>query len=546
MRRRPATAPRELSRRPRRGPAAGWIASLLLGLALVLARPTSAADGPLVAALRQTVDEAAARRADPRTLDAELQRFYRARHYEPAWREAGDIERLHEALATLRDDALDPRLYAVADGQALHRAAYDDSPSTAAQLRLELRLSSAYLGALRHLAFGRLDPRTLKPRWDVAPAPLAARVMEKAADTGDPEQALAAARPPYRMYQALRRSYRDYRDRPREREEAMIPAAPVLEPGTRDPAVPILRRRLALEGFAARPAGPSEHYDDALARAVRRFQWQNGLNTDAIIGGATRTRLNATDAQRERQLRVNLERARWLLHDLPPSYVFVDIAGFSIAYYRADGEVWRSRVIVGREYRETPSLRSAIDTLVFNPAWTVPPGIFRKDIAPQARHDPKGVLERKHLRAFDGQRQELPLSRIDWDDPNSVILRQDPGPENPLGRVKLEFPNDHLVYLHDTPDPELFERDDRSDSSGCIRVEHALELARRILDAQPAPQPDVRALLGDGQTREQRLARPVPVILHYWTVSVAGDGTVLFKPDIYGRDPAVLKALEGG
>lgn len=503
-------------------------------------------DDPIVAALREAVDQGAARRADPKSLDAELQRFYRARDYAPAWREARNIERLHEAFATLRDDGLDPRLYGVEDWKALLRAAYDDRPSTAEQLRLELRLSGAYLAALRHLAFGRLDPRELRPRWEFAAAALDARVIEKAAEAGDPAAALAAARPQYRMYEALRRSYREYRDRPEDRAEPMIPAVPVLQPGARDPAVKILRRRLALEGFAARPAGPPEHYDAALAQAARRFQWQNGLNTDAIIGGATRTRLNATDAQREQQLRVNLERARWLLHDLPPSYVFVDIAGFAIAYYREEGQVWRSRVIVGKEYRETPSLRSAVDQLVFNPTWTVPPGIFRKDIAPAARHDPEGVLEKKQLRAFDGQRRELPLSKIDWDDPKSVILRQDPGPQNPLGRVKLEFPNDHLVYLHDTPDPQLFERDDRTDSSGCIRVENALELARLMLDAQPGPKPDVQALLGDGRTRELRLARPVPVILQYWTVAVSGDGTVLFRPDIYGRDPAVLKALEAG
>lgn len=253
--------------------------------------------------------------------------------------------------------------------------------------------------------------------------------------------------------------------------------------------------------------------------------------------------LQNADSQKSAQLRVNLERTRWLYQDLPPSYVLVDIASYRLRYQRPGGEVWESKVVVGRPYRETPAFRSQIDKLTVNPSWTVPPTIFEKDVAPKARLDAAATLEKKHLRAIDGQGREVPLDSIDWSDSRSVILRQDPGPENPLGQVKISFDNPYQVYLHDTPSRALFEEDARANSSGCIRVENVLELARLLLE-DSGTTADLQQLVSDGKTKEIKLSREIPVLLHYSTVDVTPDGQVVYQKDIYDRDPALLEALD--
>lgn len=253
--------------------------------------------------------------------------------------------------------------------------------------------------------------------------------------------------------------------------------------------------------------------------------------------------LQGSDPDRAAQLRVNLERTRWLFQDLPPSYVLVDIASYRLRYQRPGGAVWESKVVVGRPYRETPAFRSQIDRLTVNPTWTVPPTIFEHDIAPKARRDAAATLRQKHLRAIDGQGREVPLESIDWSDARSVILRQDPGPENPLGQIKISFDNPYLIYLHDTPSRALFGADERANSSGCIRVENALELARLLLD-DSATAADLDQLVRDGKTREIELQQSIPVLLHYSTVDVTADGQVVFEKDIYGRDPVLLEALD--
>jgi murein L,D-transpeptidase YcbB/YkuD len=223
--------------------------------------------------------------------------------------------------------------------------------------------------------------------------------------------------------------------------------------------------------------------------------------------------------------------------------VLVDIASYRVRYQRPTGDSWESKVVVGRPYRETPAFRSEIDKLTVNPTWTVPPTIFEQDIAPKAQQNAAATLERKHLRAIDGQGREVPPDSIDWSDSRSVILRQDPGPENPLGQIKISFDNPYQVYLHDTPSRALFEEDARANSSGCIRVENALELAQLLLE-DSATAADLQQLVSEGRTKEIKLKRVIPVLLHYSTVDVTPAGEVVFRKDIYDRDPALLAALD--
>jgi murein L,D-transpeptidase YcbB/YkuD len=288
-------------------------------------------------------------------------------------------------------------------------------------------------------------------------------------------------------------------------------------------------------------------YDEALAGAVQRFQRRHGLADDGVVGARTLAALNVGPGARIDQLRVNLERARWVLHDLPERFVLVNVASFEAFYFADRDLLWRARAQVGRDARRTPIFRADMKYLVLNPSWTVPQGIVEKDIL-SAGAEAASVVERKGLRVLDRAGREVAPANVTWGRYTArslpYTLRQDPGPSNALGRVKFMFPNPHLVYLHDTPSQELFERSERAFSSGCIRIERPFELAELLLD-DPVnwSRERIDAVVASGETTTVWLDRPLPVLLLYWTALPTLAGPVRYFHDLYGRDPAVLAGL---
>jgi murein L,D-transpeptidase YcbB/YkuD len=252
-------------------------------------------------------------------------------------------------------------------------------------------------------------------------------------------------------------------------------------------------------------------------------------------------------ADRVDQIRVNLERGRWVLNNLDPTSVVVNIAGFTLYVLRGGGVIWSTRVQVGTAARRTPVFRDTIDHIVFNPTWTVPPTIVAQDLLPGLRRDPMHA-ERKGLKVIDRRGRIVDPRTVAWEGVTPSALpysfRQEPGPNNALGRVKIMFPNPHMVYLHDTPAQEKFDRADRTFSSGCVRVEHPLDLAE-ILLADPVQwnRRAVDSVVATGVLTTVRLERRVPVMLLYWTAWVGDDGGVAFRRDVYGRDRRILRGL---
>ena len=209
--------------------------------------------------------------------------------------------------------------------------------------------------------------------------------------------------------------------------------------------------------------------------------------------------------------------------------------------------MWSARAVVGKPYRKTPIFRSEMTYLVLNPTWTVPPTILAQDMLPAQRRDP-GYLARKGLQVIDARGNVVPTSSIDWANATAknfrYALRQPPGPDNALGRVKFMFPNSYSVYLHDTPSRSLFEKSERAASSGCIRIENPLELAALLLRDKPGwDRAAIDRVVASGQTTTVKFAEPVPVLLSYWTAWVDRDGIAQFRDDVYGRDPQVARAL---
>jgi len=524
---------------------------LILAAAMILASASSALAEEGV----PTLGDLLAERLGEQTVT--LQAFYASRDSRPAWQEAATVAALANALRTLDADGLTPQDYRPDTLVAAHRQALAEQSSPAARARFDVQTSQTLLTALRHLQRGKVDPYRIDPGWEVpieAP-PLDLAAISQAVDARRFEQAFASARPSAAPYERLRASLARYRHIARQGGWPMMPPrSQSLRPGELHDDVLLLRERLAIlgelevmaagvsAGLESRATDP-RHYDERLVAAVERFQQRHLLEVDGIVGPQTQAALNVPVVTRIDQIRVNLERARWLLHGLPESFVLVDIAGYRIRYFRPDGDVWRSRIVVGQPYRRTPSLRSRITHLTINPTWTVPPTILREDVLPRVRRN-LGYLWQQDLMVLSPSGRRLDPRDVNWWRPGNVILRQRAGPQNALGRVVLRFPNDHLVYLHDTPAQALFAREQRAFSSGCIRVQGVLELAQHLFD-DTGTEAEVSTLVAAGRTRNIHLERHVPVILHYWTVHPDEEGQLVFRPDIYQRDAALLAALDG-
>jgi len=353
------------------------------------------------------------------------------------------------------------------------------------------------------------------------------------------------------MYLALKQELARFRQAAPDLAQLVVAPGNAIEPDTHDARVVSLRARLAFSGdLDAAENNASDLYDPTLQTAVRRYQERMGLDADGKIGARTIEELNVPIEERIRQLRVNLDRARVLLQDLPNEFVVVNIAAYWVFFVRGQEIAWSARAQVGKTYRRTPMFRSAIDHLVLNPTWTVPPGILSKDIIPAARKDPESIT-RRGLRVLDASGNEVDPASIDWSKFKGgnipYTLRQDPGPKNALGRVKFMFPNSYSVYLHDTPSGNLFESSDRAFSSGCVRIDRPLELAELLLaDPVKWDAAAIRSAVDAGVTQPVTLANKVPVLLAYWTAWVDAQGRVNFRRDVYGQDAQWAAGLEQG
>ena len=475
----------------------------------------------------------------PASLDEaareQLKVFYGQRQYAPVWAVTGQLEALLGQLESLADDGLNPVSYQLDSLRAWRQQPASDCH--------EIISSHVYMQALQHLLQGRLPQQQVEPRWQPADSPaLAADQVVALAilGIGDLPAAFQQARPSLSQYQQLRTVYAQRRQQPLVDWQALA-SGPLLRPDMRDLRVPALAQRLISEGYLpAQTALEDDLYGADLVAAVKVFQ-QHALQADGVVGAATLEALNITPAQRLAQLRLNLERWRWLARDLQASGVLVNVAAAQLAYYQDFAAVWQTRTQVGRAARPTPLLKSQITRLTLNPTWTVPPTILREDKLPEIRRD-LAFLDKHNLRVLDREGRVLDANTIDWNNPGSIQLRQDAGAHNPLGQVAIRFPNPFSVYLHDTPSQQLFGKGPRAFSSGCVRVEAVMQLVDLLLT--PAERERVTSLLASGRTHEFRLSTPLPIILAYWTAEVDGAGQLHYAPDIYARDQALLAALD--
>ena len=481
----------------------------------------------------------------------ELPAIYADGGYAPLWDDAARVEALLATLREVEDDGLRPGDYHY---DALMRlAARRDTASAATRADFDLLATDSLVTVLYHLYVGKVDPVAIEPNWNFSRRGERERealaLAQRAIASGRIRETAAEARPQHWRYQLGRERLAEYRSLAAQGGWETLPKGPKLVPGASDARVPALRRRLAVTHDYAGPPLAGVQYDAALVQALKVFQARHLLTADGVLGAETLRELNVPVAARVEQLRINLERGRWVLHEIGDGdLVVVDVAGFGVRYVHNRRTIWQTRAIVGRRYRQSPVFRAAIDNVVFNPTWTVPPGILAKDVLPGLRRG-EDVLAHKQLGLYTRDGQPVDPATVDWSRYSAAhfpfMLRQDAGEENALGRVKINFPNPYLVYLHDTPDRALFDKDLRSFSSGCIRIERPLELVELLLD-DPVhwDASAIRAAIDAGVTRTVKLPQRVPVLLIYWTADEDDTGRVVFKRDVYGRDARLRRALD--
>ncbi|MGF6269097.1 murein L,D-transpeptidase YcbB/YkuD [Lelliottia nimipressuralis] len=300
------------------------------------------------------------------------------------------------------------------------------------------------------------------------------------------------------------------------------------------PSAPVQKKKSAI------PADKPAAYDRELVAAVKAFQTAQGLGADGVIGQSTRDWLNVSPAQRAGVLALNIQRLRLLPGTLSTG-IMVNIPAYSLVYYQNGSEVLASRVIVGRPDRKTPMMSSALNNVVVNPPWNVPPTLARKDILPKLWNDP-GYLERHGYTVMRGwnSNQAIDPYQVDWSTITASNLpfrfQQAPGERNSLGRYKFNMPSSDAIYLHDTPNHNLFQKDTRALSSGCVRVNKASELANMLLGDAGWNNTRISDALKEGNTRYVNIRQNIPVNLYYLTAFVGADGRTQYRTDIYNYD----------
>lgn len=485
--------------------------------------PRADTDSPIATALQRVAPEAS--NAQLEGYLPLLQRAYAARDYQPLWTDAaGPTARGRQVLRALHtadehglspEDYLVPVLDSIFAGRPRDRLADGEVLLSLAMLRLAHDLG---WGVVDPGKVGRDNHYVLTP---FQPDSVLARAVA-ASDPGAYLLGLAPSRPAYASLMAALAQLRAIEARGTWRTVA---AGPPLKRGAKGPRVRELRAQLAVRGDLAADRAAGDSFDLELAAAVARFQDRHGLKPDSVYGPGVVSEVNVPVTTRIQQVRLGLERLRWLPHDPTGRWIRVNLADFR-AEVVDDGKVtFQTRAVIGKQFHETPAFVDTMTYVVINPYWNVPPSIARGEILPKVRRDP-GYLGRNHMEMVGGSG-----------------VRQLPGPWNALGRFKFMLPNPYNIYLHDTPAKALFNEASRAYSHGCVRIHQPADLAAVLLGGQGWTPERIAETVASGQRTAITLETPIPVYITYVTAFLGADGTLQYRRDVYGRDRKLAEAL---
>jgi murein L,D-transpeptidase YcbB/YkuD len=492
---------------------------------------------------------------------AHTRRLYKRYAQSPLWLNedgliAPRVQSLTQAMLAADSDALDLSEYPFAElSQALQTLRQNGGHATAEQLAdADVLLTAAYAALGEDLLVGQVSPASMNQNWHIDPRDESIDgVLERGLAVDALDQSIAAMRPQNDAYAGLQKALSDYRQIAARGGWGTVPAGKALKPGQHDdPArLEALRARLRAEGYdvGAAPSVPASSdstapgsaapasaavtpsaarggtYDRALAGAVAQFQAAHAIDVDSILGTGTLESMNKTVDSRLAQIAANLERMRWMPRALGSRYIYVNVPAFRLEAYDSSKKVLEMKVVVGQNYQDktTPAFADSMEMVVFRPYWNITPDIQKTEIEPKIAEDPSYM---------DANQLEY------YKEGGETRIRQKPGEKNSLGFVKFLFPNDFNIYLHDTPAKDLFDKDVRAFSHGCIRVEKPAELAEWVLGWDAAK---VDQAMHDGpDNRTVKVPHKIPVYITYFTAFVS-DGSLHFGNDLYDRDDALVQ-----
>lgn len=478
--------------------------------------------------------------------------FYGARHFEPIWLDqdatgkvtfAPAAERIMEVFRNAEAEGFRPSDYLTPD---LDLSAAGTDPTKLAAL--ETAFSAAAIRYAQDAYGGRIAPTAVNKTWTITPKRInEAEMLVKLAASDAPDQILLDLSPKHAEFQRLKAALAKF-GAGDAIEQVAIPDGKTLKLGMTDERVPLLRQRLGVAEpdvpeTAGAEAAPDLTYDDALVAAVTSFQESLGLTPDGVAGPATVAALNGGSATTRDDIVANMERWRWEPEEFGDFHVFVNLPEFRLRIMDQGVETYTTRVVIGTPKHQTPVFSDEIEHIVVNPYWNVPPSIAANEIKPHLLANP-GYLAGQNMEMLSGG-QVVNASAIDWTTTNinNFHIRQRPGGGNALGQVKFLFPNQHDVYLHDTPSKSLFSRSYRAYSHGCVRVQNPMEFAGALTKYEEGvTRASLEGMFGPKE-RWINVQRHIPVHLSYFTLRVDEDGTIRSYADVYGANKKLIELL---
>jgi L,D-transpeptidase YcbB len=404
------------------------------------------------------------------------------------------------------------------------------------------QLSSSFIRYTSHLSNGKLNPKEIYPDWEIKRNKFKGdSILNTALAKNRIDSIIESCKPHHAMYAYLKKALAIVKEMP---NESFSPIATTLkfDFGDKNKNIIAIKKRLQYWNDLSKNDTLNDIYHEAMHDAVKQFQARHGLEPDGVIGKGTLTALNFTKEQRKQQIIVNLERWRWFPRDLGINHIVVNIPNFYLHAVQNTDTIKTHRVVVGTEKRKTPILSSRIDNVVFNPTWTVPPTIMKEDLIPGTQKN-RNYITNRNITIYNRKGEEVSLGNWNFSNAENYKYVQSPGEDNALGFVKINFPNSHLVYLHDTNHRDYFVKNFRALSSGCVRVENPLNLAEYLLLSKKKYTPKkIDSIIFLKKTKTVKIEEEFDVHILYFTAWYE-KGQLQFRNDVYNYDPELYLRL---